>query len=180
MTNHTEPSGLDRRQMIGAGLGVLGGAVALSALASPSAEAAAEASARFYAYGPQRITDSRSGAGKINREATRNISLSSVFASGFALTAIINVTVTATEGAGYLTLWEAGQTKPSTSNISWWGSGQGYGNMAFVGLRSSDVNLSVYCSGNLSARTHYIIDLLGYFYLPAGAEEAPPRGVEKR
>lgn len=160
--------------MLGAGLGILGGAAALGAMTAGPAEAAAS-NASFYSLGPQRVVDSRTGqgttAGKITKGQTRTISLTNTFVSGFQLTAILNLTVTGTEGNGFLTAWESGLTRPGSSNINWWGKNQTYGNMAIVGLRSSDVTFQLYCNGT-GAATHFLVDILGYFFRQAAAAGA--------
>lgn len=170
-TPSDRPANLDRRNMIGAGLGVLGGAAALSALTAAPADAAA-VSAQFYGIGPYRVTDSRSGAGKIRAGQTRSISLARYLSPGFTLSVIINVTVVGTEGRGYLTLWEDGG-RPGTSNINWFGSNQVLGNLAVVGLRNSDATIQLYCGGRTNA-THYIVDLLAYFYRSGAAKTGSP------
>lgn len=151
MTHRDEDQDLGRRHLLGAGIGAVGGAVALTGLMSPAAEAAATA-AEFYSYGPKRVVDSRNGLGttkgKLGPGEERTIALSGIFSSGFDLTAVLNVTVTGTVGAGFLTLWESGLPRPVVSAINWWGSNQTYGNLSVVGLRRSPVSFDVRCGGS--------------------------------
>ena len=182
MTTPETPAGPDRRHLIGTGLGVLGGAAALGALTAPPAQAAAN-DGTFFPYGPIRVADSRIGKGtpasRISSRQTRTVSFSTYFPAGAGFTAILNLTVTGTQGGGYLTVWETGRSRPAISNISWFAADQTFGNMAIAGLRSSDRLMSVYCGGTGSA-AHVIVDLVGFFYsdsplprLPAGVKQLP-------
>lgn len=179
MTHSDDDQDLGRRHLLGAGIGAVGGAMALTTLASP-AEAAAT-NAEFWSYGPTRVVDSRSGlgttTGRLNTGETRTISMSSIFSSGYDLTAVLNVTVTQTKGSGYLTLWQTGLSRPGISNINWWGSNQTYGNLAVVGLRKTPVSFDVHCGGSGSA-TQIIVDVVGYFFINKAARTRPP--AEKR
>ena len=178
MTDDLEEN-VARRRLIGAGLGVVGGVAALGALSQPAHAAASDA--EFWSYGPQRVVDSRNGTGtttgKISGGQTRTISLANIFISGVSLTAIVNLTLTQTENSGYLTVWQSDLTRPGISNINWFGTGQALGNLAVVGLRSNPVSFNVYCGG-LSGRTHFLVDLVGYFYKDGLARVRPP--AEKR
>lgn len=166
-TPQETPAGLNRRNMIGAGLGVLGGAAALSALAASPAQADA-VNAVYTGITPERVADSRIALGtpgtKILSGQTRTIDFSEFDLPVVTLiSVVINLTVTQTVGNAWLRLWDGG-TPPITSNINWWGSGQTYGNMSIVGL-STDNEMSVFC-GDRNAATHFVVDLLGYFVGP--------------
>lgn len=175
MTFPETPAGPDRRHLIGTGLGVLGGAAALGALTAPPAQAAAN-DGTFYPFGPIRVADSRTGqrttASRISSRQIRNISFSDFFAAGAGLTAILNLTVTSTQGDAHLTVWETGKSRPGISNINWFAANQTFGNMAIAGLRPTDRLMSVYCGGTGSA-THFIVDLVGFFYSDSPAPRLP-------
>ena len=162
--------------MIGAGFGVLGGAAALGALTAAPAHASS-INAGFWSYGPLRVADSRTGLGttkaKIRGGQRRTIPFTKYFGTGHSITAVLNLTVTETEGGSFLTLWETGRSRPNTSNINWWGANQTYGNLAVAGLRSSDVSVDVYCGGT-TAGTHFVLDLLGYYWDDNPARTRPP------
>jgi hypothetical protein len=166
-TPEKSPAGLNRRNMIGAGLGVLGGAATLSALAAAPAQAVA-VNALYTGIDPVRVADSRRGIGtaasKITSGQTRTIDFSDLDLPILTLiSVVVNLTVTETVGHAWLRLWDGG-TPPFTSNINWWGSGQIHANTVIVGL-STDNEMSVYC-GDSGAATHFVIDLLGYFVGP--------------
>ena len=78
-------------------------------------------------------------------------------------TVLMNVTITQTEGAGYLVVYPSsgeGQARPATPNINWSGPGQDLANLVVTALGFETTNL-VYAGGN--GRTHVIIDFVGYF-----------------
>jgi hypothetical protein len=86
--------------------------------------------------------------------------------SGPALAgAFINLTVTQTVGAGFLTVQSYGLPTPVlTSNINWMSDGQTIANSSLVPVGGENV-IDVICTGG---ETHYIIDLQGYVpYLPS-------------
>jgi hypothetical protein len=78
--------------------------------------------------------------------------------------AFINLTVTQTVGAGFLTVQSYGLPTPVlTSNINWMSDGQTIANSSLVPVGGENV-IDVICTGG---ETHYIIDLQGYVpYLP--------------
>ena len=79
----------------------------------------------------------------------------------------VNVTITETEGAGFLVITGSVATglgpDPTTSNINWWSDGQTLANLVLstLGFESS---VSVMCGG--AGRTHVICDLCGYVEEP--------------
>ncbi|MHB8262437.1 MAG: hypothetical protein ACYDGY_01625 [Acidimicrobiales bacterium] len=80
--------------------------------------------------------------------------------AGIPLTAtavVANVTVVGVTGSGYLTVWAAGATRPSTSNINW-GSGQAVPNMVI-----SDLNTSGQISLYASSEANVIVDVVGWY-----------------
>lgn len=74
---------------------------------------------------------------------------------------VINVTITDTEGAGFLAVYPKGPV-PQTSTINWSSSGQIAANSTqlFLAGGASDWNIDVYCGGG--GRTHFIIDEIAY------------------
>lgn len=98
--------------------------------------------------------------GKVVDGQTITVPLTPELPAGAKL-ALANVTITETEGAGYLSLFPAGTPFPGTSTINWSGPGAIVANDTTVAVSTSGA-LSVYCGGT-SARTHVIIDLLGYY-----------------
>lgn len=82
----------------------------------------------------------------------------------------INLTITETEGSGYLSVRAAearGLPAPETSNINWTDSGVTLANFALsrIGQHNS---IEIHCDG-VEAATHVIVDLQGY--VPFVADE---------
>jgi hypothetical protein len=118
---------------------------------------------------PERIYDSRrsgdlggSGSGPLVSGESRQVSL------GFSLGrsndllqlasagAMINLTIVATSGSGYLAVGPPAFTAPSTSTINWTAPGQVVANMAITGMNEG--GLQVWAGGGGAA--HFIIDCL--------------------
>jgi hypothetical protein len=72
----------------------------------------------------------------------------------------INVTVTGTQGAGYLTVWPAAHQRPATSNVAWGGAGQTSAVGTTVGV--SNGTIGIY-QGGQSGSSRLIVDLTGYY-----------------
>jgi hypothetical protein len=83
-----------------------------------------------------------------------------------ALAVVANVTVTDTDGAGYLTAYPPDRARPLTSNVNSEGANSTAANLGVVPL-SSDGRLRV----AVSMGTHVIIDVAGYFE-PIGTSAA--------
>ncbi len=170
-TAEESSSGIDRRRMLGAGVGAVGGVGALGLLAAgPAAAAANEAS--FWAFHPRRVVDSRDGEGtargKIRGGQTRTVDMTNIFNYGYAVSVILNVTVLQTEATGFLTLYENGQPRPAAYAAIWSGTGRAATSMTVTGLRASDQTFNVYCNG--AGSTHFVLDMVGYFH-----RQDPPR-----
>ena len=106
---------------------------------------------------PVRKLDTRQAGGKIFSGQARNVSLAPELPTG-ATAALVNVTVSETESAGFLALFQGSTPWPGTSTINWSGPGQTIANTATV-LVSSNLAIRMYCGGQA---THVIIDLVGY------------------
>jgi hypothetical protein len=74
----------------------------------------------------------------------------------------LNVTVTETVGAAYLTLYPVGATLPLASTINWFASGQTLANGATIALGKGlgTGRLNVFDGGG---STHAVIDVTGYY-----------------
>jgi len=88
------------------------------------------------------------------------------------IAALLNITALPIGGSGYLTVFPAGSTTPSSSDISFT-STTAASNLAFVGLGAQG-EVSVHISGGLS---DVVEDVSGYFVLPA--RTPPPVRVTK-
>ena len=66
---------------------------------------------------------------------------------------LMNITVTDTEGSGYLVIHPTGVARPNTSIINWWGPGQTHANMvtsAVAGTALGVKSIDVFVSPNAS------------------------------
>ena len=70
---------------------------------------------------------------------------------------VANVTVIGGSSSGYLTVWGAGNTQPTTSNVNW-ASGQIVPNMVVSALNSSG-QIAVYASSTANV----IVDVVGWY-----------------
>ena len=169
--------GLDRRSLL-----VRGGAVAAGAVGATLAGAAAATPAYAAGFGytpitPYRSFDSRNGdpALKINSREYFGLQLitdefggpTEVPVNAQALT--FNLTITQTEGVGYLGVVPGG-TQPVgfvVSNINWVASGLDLANGGTTKLAfdpdpgAGPGSVVVYCDG--TGRTHFLIDVTGYY-----------------
>lgn len=88
-------------------------------------------------------------------------------------TVFVNLTVTDTEGFGYLAVrgsdFRDGVTAPETSNINWSGPGITIANLA-VSRVGAENSIDIFCEG-VGARTHLIVDLQAYVPLDLSAFE---------
>jgi hypothetical protein len=146
-------STIDRRHLLAASVPVLA-ASALVGLAGPASAASA---GTLTLIEPVRFLDSRvQEPEKYGPGANDNVAVPGL--AGHA-GAVINATVTETEGAGFFRFARTAVIPPPTSNINWWASGQTLANLAVVFTNGSG-GISI-VSGGLG-RAHLVLDLIGY------------------
>jgi hypothetical protein len=104
----------------------------------------------------KRVLDTRLTGGKLNPNEERIIPLDGV--PSFARGAVINLTVTETEGAGYVAVFPAGTTWPGNSSVNWSGPDE---NVANAVLTATDANGRITIRGGVN-RTQVVIDAVGY------------------
>lgn len=130
---------------------------------------------------PARITDTRSGSGEPNSGQTLQAAASlaiqvegegGVPSSGVAAVAV-NVTVTDTTSAGFLTVFP-GSTLPTASNLNW-SAGETIAHRVIVPIDQSTGQITVY---NNQGSADVVADVTGYFTTggvpPAGASLFTP------
>jgi hypothetical protein len=112
----------------------------------------------FVALNPiPRVLDTRTGSlGKLNPNEERRVTLTGV--PGFAASAVINLTVTDTEGAGYVAVFPADVPWPGNSSINWSDGGQILANSVVTAV---DATGTIAIHGGVG-RTHVVIDVQGY------------------
>jgi hypothetical protein len=124
---------------------------------------------------PKRVYDSRqAAAGKIAKAdaAARTVSVANeIAANGGALNVVpsgatgiaYNLTITDTEATfGYLTLVAGGAPTAGPSSINWDRTGATLAN-GLQGPLNGAREVTVLCGGDAAAKTHFLIDVLGYY-----------------
>lgn len=115
----------------------------------------------FRPLSPARILDTRpsqGGAGPVSAFQTKRVQVTGrggVPAS--ATSVVLNVTVTEARGSGFVTLFPAGESKPTASNLNF-AAGDTTPNQVVVKVGAGGA-VDIYSH----ATTHVIVDVLGYF-----------------
>lgn len=163
---------LDRRRLITGGAlaaGILGAAAAEVALAPP----AHAVGASFNAITPYRTFDSRQFlSSKLAYNEYIDIDVwtdmqgtAQIPQASLAVT--FNLTVTQTESNGFMLVWPAGVEPPYVSTINWGVTNLTLANGGSVALGTSTStglgSLSFGVSGNSAVKTHFIVDITGYY-----------------
>lgn len=128
--------------------------------------AATTTAGSYVPLAPDRVTDTRSGSGYPNEGqplgAGSSLTVQLAGAGGIppsgAAAALINVTVTDTTAAGYLTVYPAGNSLPTASNLNWV-VGETVANRVLVPVGSSG-QVTLY---NSAGTTELAVDVDGYF-----------------
>lgn len=146
----------------------LGGVAAFGAFAAStqmgSAMAAPAGATVQLVNPPLRIADTRSdGTGKVATGSSLDTFVPGLIGEG-TVGAMLNITITETEGSGFLVATADNATAPNpTSNINWSSSGLTLANLTLVpavGTRG----ITVQAGG--AGRTHIVIDLVGFLVGP--------------
>jgi hypothetical protein len=115
---------------------------------------------RFYAVPPCRVADTRSGL-PLGAGTERTLPVAgSCHIPSTARAVAVNLTVTQPTAPGFVTLFSAGGSLPSTSSINY-RVGQTRANNGVFGLGTGGA-LIARC-GQASGTTHFILDVYGYF-----------------
>ncbi len=158
------PRLFSRRAMVAAG-----GAAALAPISfAATARAAPSSGSLVTLLTPIRIFDSRTddvplGRAKLESGSTVIVTVSVPDETRFLTAAFLNVTITETEGAGFLRISgtdsSGTQPVPTTSNINWSHSGLTVANLALTTV-GSEFGVDIFAGG--AGRTHVIVDVQGY------------------
>jgi hypothetical protein len=135
---------------------------------------------QYVPVAPVRIYDTRSnGTGSLGPAAVRDVPVTGSLVPSSAVAVVLNVTVTKTTSAGYLTIFPSGISRPTASSLNWT-AGQTVPNLVEVPLGAGGL-VSFY---NASGSADLILDLQGYVSVataspgPAGFfNPLPPRRV---
>lgn len=147
----------------------------LTVLASVPAGAVTSVSSpggSFQTLTPVRIADTRSGQGGVPKGATSALVVSTAGHVGVPTTGVsavaVNITVTGSSAAGFVTAYPTGSLRPDTSNVNYI-RGQSVAQMMVV-----SVNGAGQFTLDASSRTQLIVDIEGYFTSP---DTATTRGL---
>lgn len=122
---------------------------------------------RLYTLIPCRAVDTRNPAGPLGGPALAAAGTRAFVLAGQcgipagAISVAVNVTVTGSTGAGYLTLYASGNPRPATSTINY-GAGRTRANNAVLVLGVAGGDVDVY-AGQSTGTVHLILDVVGYF-----------------
>jgi hypothetical protein len=157
-----------RRKFLRRGGAVAAGALGATVLASGIAQPASAVGFTYTPIVPYRSLDTR-GTPKLTLNEFFDIDLvtdefgNPAIASNVAAVTY-NMTVTQTQGSGFLTMWPADADPPNVSNINWSSSGLDLANGGTVKLGTSPDSgagsVSIFCGG---LATHLLIDVTGYY-----------------
>jgi len=147
-----------------------GGGVALSPLVLDVQHAAAAppSGPLITLLTPVRLYDSRSdavplGGAKLATGGSVIVTVAVPDEDRFLLAVFVNVTITQTEGAGFLLVTGADASGerpfPEASNINWAQSGQTIANVALTSV-GSEFGVEIFARGD--GKTHLIVDVQGY------------------
>ncbi|HKA04007.1 MAG TPA: hypothetical protein VKD67_06740 [Acidimicrobiales bacterium] len=103
-----------------------------------------------------RSLDTRASGGKLNANEERVVALDGV--PTFAHGAVINLTVTETEGAGFVAVFPADTEWPGNSSVNWSGSDENVANSVLTG---TDADGRIRIRGGVNP-TQVVIDVVGY------------------
>ncbi|HEY2597870.1 MAG TPA: PQQ-binding-like beta-propeller repeat protein [Candidatus Dormibacteraeota bacterium] len=121
--------------------------------------------AAYYALPAARLMDTRSSGGPVGAGGSRNLTVTGIAprAPAGATAVIMNVTVTGTTAASFLTVYPSGLARPLSSNLNWT-AGRTVANLVEVPVGNGGA-VTFY---NRAGSTHVVVDLEGYFAAPSG------------
>lgn len=158
---------------------------------SPSPTAApAPAQARYVGLAtPDRVLDTRTNGGR-PRSGQVTLDLAQEITDVNATAAVLNVTTTAADKAGFLVAYPAGTTKPGTSNVNFEAARGAVGsNPATAGTQANEVVVRLPADRKVvlfvdGAQAHVIADLVGSFTTASTGgrvtTQAPSRQLDTR
>jgi len=125
----------------------------------------------YTAITPVRLLDTRSSGGPLGAGGSRNLTVTGgAGAPAGAVSVVMNVTVTSTTAASFLTIYPTGNGRPQTSNLNWT-SGKTIANLVEVPVGTGGA-VTFY---NRAGSVNVVADLEGYFSTPSGTagQEVP-------
>jgi hypothetical protein len=138
-------------------------AAALSAVVAPAVRAAGPY--QYYSLTPCRMVDTRLGYGGIlisgHPRAFTARGVCGVPADAQAV--VVNATIYAPGGDGWLALYPGGTSLPLVSNVNFTANDTAVANGALIPLGTSPNDLTAYLNAGGTGQSHLILDVNGYF-----------------
>ena len=148
-----------------AALGMVLGPLAIAASATTAPHATTPVMGSYVSVTPFRITDTRTGSGQPNAgkslaaAATLNVQVTGLgTVPAGASAAVLNVTAVSPTASGFLTVFPAGITMPTVSNLNFT-PGETVANLVTVPLSSTGM-VSIF---NHAGSTNVVVDVDGYY-----------------
>lgn len=122
----------------------------------------------FQPIPPKRVYDSRVSGGAILKDQERTVSVryelgtTSTVVPTASKAVALNMTITQTASAGYLSIRPAGTAWDGTSNINWTTAGTTVAN-GVTSMLGGDRQVIIRCGGAGGALTHFLLDVVGYY-----------------
>lgn len=127
--------------------------------------AGAVAGSSYTPLAPQRILDTRITGNPVSNGSVENLTVTGIDTVPTAATAVVlNVTVTGSSNASYLSVYPAGESTPNASNLNFT-QGETVANLSVVPVAASG-QVSIY---NAVGTVQVIVDLEGYFETNSGS-----------
>jgi hypothetical protein len=137
-------------------------ALLLIAWIATATKARADGPFQVRTIAPCRAVDTRPGSPLMGGE-TRDFPIIGVCAiPATAKAAFMNVAVVATTGSGFVRLWAAGTTMPSTSTITFDAAEPAISNGTLVPLSQGVNSISLLYQSGPQFQGHIVIDVVGY------------------
>ena len=138
--------------------------------ADPDGAGAQTSGSRFNALAPKRILDTRDGTGapaaKIGPNGTITVDVTDTYSSGVpasGVTAVVvNTTATEPTNGSFLTVYPAGVTRPTASNLNF-PPGETVPNLVIVKVGVGGANDGKVTIYNAAGSTHVIFDVVGWY-----------------
>ncbi|MHB8394422.1 MAG: G1 family glutamic endopeptidase [Candidatus Dormibacteria bacterium] len=134
------------------------GAAPTRAITLSSATNTSSARGAYTPLAPTRILDTRTDPPALGPGDTRQLVVTGGSVPTTASAVALNVTVTGTTQASYLSLYPTGQTQPAVSNLNWV-AGETVPNLVIVPVGAGGA-ITIY---NAAGVTEVVVDLQGYF-----------------
>jgi hypothetical protein len=138
------------------------------ALASGEKASSLTSGGAYTAMTPVRLLDTRTSGQTLGGDSSLNLTVAGGDGVPADATAVaLNVTVTNTSDAGYLSVYPAGGPQPNVSNLNWT-TGETVANSVIVPVGTDD-QVTIY---NHTGSTDVVVDLQGYFAQEVGSSTA--------